>query len=427
MDHSSIAVIPATAVADPYQSALTQLDAAAERLGFNGAMHQYLRTNRRELCVSLAVRMDDGSTTIFEGCRVQHNNARGPCKGGIRFHPEVHLNEVKALAMWMTWKCAIANIPYGGGKGGVRVDPKKLSQTELENLSRAYASAIGPIIGPDRDVPAPDVGTTSQVMAWIMDTYSREHGAWNPAVVTGKPISISGTVGREAATGRGIQFVVEEAARYRGLSLQGATVAVQGFGNAGQWSARLLAGRGCRVVAVSDTSGGIYNGRGLDIEAAVAHKLVANKVATFKGGDQISNNDLLTLDVDILVPAAFENQITADNAADVKAPIIAEAANGPTTPEADRILAEKGVFIIPDVLASGGGVVVSYFEWAQNRQGLFWDEEQVNSKLGQVMTTAFREVAALSDKEKVSMRDAALMLGVSRVAEAARLRGMHHA
>ena len=427
MEPTSIGTIPAVVVADPYQSALTQFDAAADRLGINGAMRQYLRTNRRELCVSLAVRMDDGSTTIFEGCRVQHNNARGPCKGGIRFHPDVHLNEVRALAMWMTWKCAIANIPYGGGKGGVRVDYKKLSQTELENLSRAYASAIGPIIGPDLDIPAPDVGTTSQVMAWIMDTFSREHGAWNPAVVTGKPVNVCGTLGREAATGRGIQFVVEEAARYRGLSLEGATVAVQGFGNAGQWSARLLAGRGCRVVAVSDTSGGIYNGRGLDVEAAIAHKLAANKVATFKGGDQISNNDLLTLDVDILVPAAFENQITAANAADVKAPVIAEAANGPTTPEADRILAEKGAFIVPDILASGGGVVVSYFEWAQNRQGLFWDEEQVNARLGQVMRTAFREVAALSEKEKASMRDAALMLGISRVADAARLRGMHHA
>jgi glutamate dehydrogenase (NAD(P)+) len=427
MDHSSIEVIPATVVADPYQSALTQFDAAAERLGIEGAMRQYLRTNRRELSVSLAVRMDDGSTAIFGGCRVQHNNARGPCKGGIRFHPDVHLNEVRALAMWMTWKCAIANIPYGGGKGGVRVDYKKLSPTELENLSRAYASAIGPIIGPDRDIPAPDVGTTPQVMAWIMDTYSREHGAWNPAVVTGKPVNISGTLGREAATGRGLQFVVEEAARDRGLALDGATVAVQGFGNAGQWSARLLAGQGCRVVAVSDTSGGIYNGRGLDLEAAVAHKLATNKVATFNDGDQISNDDLLTLDVDILVPAAFENQITAANAADVKAPLIAEAANGPTTPEADRILAEKGTFIVPDVLASGGGVVVSYFEWAQNRQGMFWDEEQVNTRLSQVMRTAFREVAALSEKEKVTMRDAALMLGISRVADAARLRGMHHA
>ena len=424
MNQSRIEAIPATVVADPYESALAQFDAVADRLALDDAMRQYLRTNRRELCVSMAIRMDNGSTAIFEGCRVQHNNARGPCKGGIRFHPEVHLNEVRALAMWMTWKCAIANIPYGGGKGGVRVDYKKLSPTELENLSRAYASAIGPIIGPDRDIPAPDVGTTPQVMAWIVDTYSREHGAWNPAVVTGKPVSIAGTLGRDAATGRGIQFVVEEAARCRGLALDGATVAVQGFGNAGQWAARLLAGQGCRVVAVSDTSGGVYNGRGLDVEAAIAHKLATSRVVTLADGDHITNNELLTLDVDILVPAAFENQITAANAADVKAPIIAEAANGPTTPEADRILAEKGAFIVPDVLASGGGVVVSYFEWVQNRQGFYWDEEQVNASLGQTMRTAFREVAALSEKEKVTMRDAALMLGISRVAEAAKLRGM---
>ena len=424
MNQPRIEAIPAGVVADPYQSALAQFDAVTDRLGLDNAMRQYLRTNRRELSVSMAVRMDDGSVAIFEGCRVQHNNSRGPCKGGIRFHPDVHLNEVRALAMWMTWKCAIANIPYGGGKGGIRVDYKRLSPTELENLSRAYASAIGPLIGPDRDIPAPDVGTTPQVMAWIMDTYSREHGAWSPAVVTGKPVNISGTLGREAATGRGIQFVVEEAARYRGVSLQGATVAVQGFGNAGQWAARLLANQGCRVVAVSDTSGGIYNGRGLDVEAAVAHKLSTNRVVTFAGGDHITNNELLTLDVDILVPAAFENQITAANAADVKAGIIAEAANGPTTPEADRILAEKGTFIVPDILASGGGVVVSYFEWVQNRQGYFWDEEQVNARLGQIMRTAFRETAALAEKQNVTMRDAALMLGIGRVADAAKLRGM---
>ena len=422
-----ISVDTVTIETDPYETALAQLDATTERLHLDDSMRQYLRNNRRELTVNLAVRMDDGSTASIWGCRVQHNDARGPCKGGLRFHPDVHLNEVRALAMWMTWKCAIPNIPYGGAKGGVKVDYKRLSSMELENLSRAYASAIGPLIGPDRDVPAPDVGTDPQVMAWIVDTYSREQGAWSPGAVTGKPVNVSGTLGRDAATGRGIQFAVEDAARYRGLNLDGATVAVQGFGNAGQWSARLLADQGCRVVAVSDTSGGVFNGLGLDVETAVGHKLATNQIGTFKDGDHITNGELLTLDVDILVPAAFENQITAANAADVKAPIIAEAANGPTTPEADRILAEKGAFIVPDILASGGGVVVSYFEWAQNRQGLFWDEEQVNARLGQVMRTAFREVAALSEKEKASMRDAALMLGISRVADAARLRGMHHA
>jgi glutamate dehydrogenase (NAD(P)+) len=427
MDHTGVEPVPTAVETDPYETALAQLDAITDRLGLDDAMRQYLRTNRRELTVNFAVRMDDGSTAIVWGCRVQHNNARGPCKGGLRFHPDVHLNEVRALAMWMTWKCAIPNIPYGGGKGGVKVDYKNLSPTELENLSRAYASAIGPLIGPDRDIPAPDVGTNPQVMAWIVDTYSREKGAWSPGAVTGKPVNVCGTLGRDAATGRGVQFVVEEAARYRGLPLEGATVAVQGFGNAGQWSAQLLAGRGCRVVAVSDTSGGVYNGHGLDVEAAVAHKLATNKIVTFKDGDRITNDELLTLDVDVLVPAAFENQITAANAARVRARIIAEAANGPTTLEADRILVEKDTFIVPDVLASAGGVVVSYFEWVQNRQGFFWEEEQVNATLDRIMRKAFGQVAALSEKEKVTMREAALMLGISRVAEAAKLRGMNHA
>lgn len=427
MTQTTSATVQSGVEEDPYETALAQLDAAMDRLGLDDSMRQYLRTNRRELTVNLAVRMDDGSTAMVWGCRVQHNDARGPCKGGLRFHPSANLNEVRALAMWMTWKCAIPNIPYGGGKGGVKVDYKNLSSREMENLSRAYATAIGPLIGPDRDVPAPDVGTNAQVMAWIVDTYSREQGAWSPGVVTGKPVDVSGTLGREAATGRGVQFVVEEAARHRGVQLEGATVAVQGFGNAGQWSASLLANQGCRVVAVSDTSGGIYNGLGLDIEAAKTHKLEAGKIVTFGDGDRITNDELLTLDVDILVPAAFENQITAANAPNVKAQIIAEAANGPTTPEADRILAEKRALIVPDVLASAGGVVVSYFEWVQNRQGYFWEETQVNASLRRIMRKAFGEVAALSEKENVTMREAALMVGVSRVAEAARLRGMYHA
>ena len=427
MKQATVETIPIGVEADPYETALAQLDATAERLGLDDAMHQYLRTNRRELTVNLAVRMDDGSTAIVWGCRVQHNNARGPCKGGLRFHPDLYLNEVRALAMWMTWKCAIPNIPYGGAKGGVKVDYKSLSPTERENLSRVFASAIGPLIGPDRDVPAPDVGTDPQVMAWIVDTYSREQGVWSPGAVTGKPVNVCGTLGRDAATGRGVQFVVEEAARARDLPLDEATVAVQGFGNAGQWSARLLAAQGCRVVAVSDTSGGVYNDQGLDVEAAVAHKLAEGKIVTFRDGDRISNNELLTMDVDILVPAAFENQITVANADDVKARIIAEAANGPTTLEADRILTEKGVFIVPDVLASAGGVVVSYFEWVQNRQGFFWEENQVNANLRRIMRKAFGEVAAISEKEKVTMREAALMLGVNRVAEAAKLRGINHA
>ena len=390
-------------------------------------MRQYLRNNRRELTVNLAVRMDDGSTAIIWGCRVQHNDARGPCKGGLRFHPDVHLNEVRALAMWMTWKCAIPNIPYGGAKGGVKVDYKRLSSTELENLSRAYASAIGPLIGPDRDVPAPDVGTDPQVMAWIVDTYSREQGAWSPGAVTGKPVNVSGTLGRDAATGRGIQFAVEEAAR-----LSRPEPGRGDGGRPGLWQCRPVVGPppggpglpgGCRQRHLRRRLQRPRLGRG---DRRWPTSWPTNQIGTFKDGDHITNEELLTLDVDILVPAAFENQITSANAADVKARIIAEAANGPTTPEADRILAEKDTFIVPDVLASGGGVVVSYFEWVQNRQGMFWEEKQVNASLNRIMRKAFGQVAALSETERVTMREAALMLGISRVAEAANLRGMHH-
>ncbi|MDP2949617.1 MAG: Glu/Leu/Phe/Val dehydrogenase [Chloroflexota bacterium] len=424
MVEPGVEAAPTAEQADPYATALAQFDAAADRLGLDEGMRQYLRTCRRELIVNLPVRMDDGSTVVFFGCRVQHNLARGPGKGGIRFHPSVTLNEVKALATWMTWKCAVVKIPFGGAKGGVKVDPKKLSLRELENLSRRYAAAIGPVIGPDLDVPAPDVGTDPRIMAWIMDAYSSAQGRWTPAVVTGKPIAVFGTEGRVAATGSGILHVVREAARHHGLSLDGATVAVQGFGNAGQWSARLLARQGCRVVAVSDTSGGIYSGRGLDVEAAIAQKLESNRVTDYAGADRTTNEDLLTLPVDVLVPAAFENQITGANAADVKAKIIAEAANGPTTPEADEILGDAGIFVIPDILASAGGVVVSYFEWAQNRAGLFWREEDVDNRLREVMTSAYHDVQGLAERDKITMREAATVLGVSRVVEAAELRGM---
>ncbi len=346
-------------VVDPYVSALAQFDAAAEYLDLSESMRQYLRNNRRELIVHLPVRMDDGSISVFWGCRVQHNWSRGPAKGGVRYHPAVSLDEVRALAMWMTWKCAVANIPYGGAKGGVKVNHKKLSLRELEGLTRRYTLAIAPVIGPARDIPAPDVGTDPQTMAWIMDAYGGTQGRWTPAVVTGKPISVGGTVGREEATGSGIMHVVQEAARRQCLSPDGTTVAIQGFGNAGQWSARLLAGQGYRVVAVSDTSGGIHNGRGLDIEAAIAQKLKSGRVTDHKNGDRITNEELLTLPVDILVPAAFENQITSANASDVKAKIVVEAANGPTTPRADRILNDLGLLVVPDILASAGGVVVS--------------------------------------------------------------------
>lgn len=411
-------------VVDPYVTALTQFDAAADYLGLDDSTRQYLRNNRRELIVHLPVRMDDGSVAVFWGCRVQHNWSRGPSKGGIRYHPAVSLDEIRALAMWMTWKCAVVDIPYGGAKGGIVVAHKKLSPRELESLTRRYAIAIGPVIGPDQDIPAPDVGTTPQIMAWFMDAYGGMQRRWTPAVVTGKPISVGGTVGRDEATGAGIMHVVREATRHNGLSPDGTTVAIQGFGNAGQWSARLLANLGYQVVAVSDTSGGIHNGRGLDIEAAIAQKLKSGRVTDHKNGDRITNEELLTLPVDILVPAAFENQITTANAADVKAKIIAEAANGPTTPEADKILNDSGCLVIPDVLASAGGVVVSYFEWAQNRAGVSWTEEEVSNRLAQVMTRAYQEVAALSESEKLTMRQAATVLGIRRVVETTEIRGM---
>ncbi|GAF71524.1 unnamed protein product, partial [marine sediment metagenome] len=411
-------------IVDPYVTALTQFDAAAGYLGLDDSTCQYLRNNRRELIVHLPVRMDDGSVAVFWGCRVQHNWSRGPSKGGIRYHPLVSLDEVRALAMWMTWKCAVVNIPYGGAKGGVVVDHKKLSLRELESLTRRYAIAIGPVIGPDQDIPAPDVGTTPQIMAWIMDVYGSMRRSWTPAVVTGKPISVGGTLGRDEATGAGIMHVVKEAARRNRLSPADTTVAVQGFGNAGQWSARLLANLGYQVVAVSDTSGGIHNGHGLDIEAAITQKRESGRVTDHKNGDRITNEELLTLPVDILVPAAFENQITTANAADVKAKIIAEAANGPTTPEADQILNDAGRLVIPDILASAGGVVVSYFEWVQNRNGLYWTEEEVSSRLDQIMTRAYQEVAAISENEKLTMREAATVLGIRRVVEATEIRGM---
>jgi glutamate dehydrogenase (NAD(P)+) len=411
-------------VVDPYVTALAQFDAAADYLDLDESTRQYLRNNRRELLVRLPVRMDDGHIGVFWGCRVQHSWVRGPSKGGIRYHPAVSLDEVRALAMWMTWKCAIANIPFGGAKGGVRVDYKSLSRRELESLTRRYAIAISPVIGEEQDIPAPDVGTTPQTMAWFMDAYSGTQGRWTPGVVTGKPISVGGTLGREEATGAGVMYVTLEASRRYDLPPNGTTVAIQGFGNAGQWSARLLAGQGYQVVAVSDTSGGVYNERGLDVEAAVSQKLESGRVTDYQNGDRITNEELLTLPVDILVPAAFENQIMEENADEVKAKLIVEAANGPTTPKADRILNDRGTVVIPDILASAGGVVVSYFEWVQNRNGFSWDGGDVDSRLGQVMRTAFQDVVAVSEQEKLTLREAATVVGIRRVVEATELRGM---
>lgn len=410
---------------NPYQVAVAQFTAVADRLQIDRGMQEVLRSPRRELTVNFPVQMDDGSVRVFTGYRVQHNTARGPAKGGIRYHPDVGIDEVKALAMWMTWKCAVANLPYGGAKGGVTVDPKTLSLTELENLTRRYAAEIGIIIGPDRDIPAPDMGTDARVMAWIMDTYSMNVGHSVPGVVTGKPVSIGGTLGRFDATGRGLLYIIQEAVRVRGIKLAGARVAVQGFGNVGSVTARLLWQAGCRLVAVSDVSGAIYEPKGLDWQFLTTIKDSGGFLTTADTGHQhVTNEGLLELPVDILVPAALENQITARNASRIQAPLIVEGANGPTTPEADRILAEKGCFVVPDILANSGGVVVSYFEWVQDLQSFFWEEDEVNQRLRRIMTRSFGEVLAIATRNRVSMRDAAYELAIGRVVDAVQTRGI---
>jgi len=409
----------------PWVTALAQFDDAADRLHLDDALRQILRSCKRELTVHFPVRLDDGSTTVFRGHRVQHNVVLGPAKGGIRYHPAVDLDEVKALAMWMTWKCAVAKIPYGGAKGGVAVDPKKLSDRELENLTRRYATEIALLIGPQEDIPAPDMGTDAHVMAWIMDTYSMHRGYSVAGVVTGKPLSIGGTLGRLEATGRGLLYVAQEAAGQGLTPLAGASVAIQGFGNVGGVAARLLAAEGCRVVAMSDSSGGVYNERGLDAEALHRFRQEGGKLAQAPGGDHLSNEELLCLPVDILIPAAMEGQISAANASQVRAKIILEGANGPLTPEADSILAERGIVVIPDILANAGGVVVSYFEWVQDIQSFFWEEDEINERLRRVMVRAFAEVKSLADERHVTLREAATMRGVQRVAEATLVRGIY--
>ena len=410
---------------NPFEIAQQQFDNAAEHLKLEAWLREVLRKPKRQLIVSIPTKMDDGSIRVFEGYRVQHNLARGPAKGGIRYHPSVTLDEVKALASWMTWKCATVNIPFGGGKGGVICDPKRMSLRELENMTRRYASEISIIIGPERDIPAPDVYTNAQTMAWIMDTYSMTVGSTQLGFVTGKPLQIGGSQGRAEATARGVQFVTREACREKKIPLKGARVAVQGFGNAGSVAARLLSEDGASLIALSDSSGGILNPKGLDITAVLAHKQSTGSLRGFKNADSISNERLLELECEVLVPAALENQITQANAGRVRAKIVAEAANGPTTPGADEILHKNGVFTIPDILANAGGVTVSYFEWVQSLQAFFWEEAQVNHHLEKVMTGAFNEVLAISKKFNVHMRDAAYILAVGRVAEATRIRGIY--
>jgi glutamate dehydrogenase (NAD(P)+) len=414
-----------TAPINAWQVAQHQFDLAAEKLNLDPGLRRVLREPRRELTVHFPVHMDDGSIQVFTGFRVQHNLGRGPAKGGIRYHQDVSIDEVKALAMWMTWKCAVVGIPYGGGKGGVSVDPKKLSMKELEGLSRRFFTEISVLIGPERDIPAPDVNTTPQIMAWFMDTYSMHVGYTVPGVVTGKPISLGGSEGRNEATARGCVFTIVKAAAHLGMDLRKTTTAVQGFGNAGAIAARLMADEGSKIIAVSDTGGAIKNMDGLDVGRVLAWKKEHGTVVGFPGSQTITNGDLLELPCDILIPAAYENQITVQNAANVKATIVAEAANGPTTPEADLILAKKGVFMIPDILANAGGVTVSYFEWVQDLNRDHWSEVVVNAKLKEIMDRSFAEVLAMAKLEEVDMRTAAYLVAVKRVADATALRGLY--
>ncbi|MBZ5694075.1 MAG: Glu/Leu/Phe/Val dehydrogenase [Acidobacteriia bacterium] len=409
---------------NPYRIAQIQFDLAAEYLKLDAGLRQILRTPKRMLEVSIPTKMDNGQIKVFTGYRVQHNVARGPAKGGIRYHPAVTLDEVKALATWMTWKCATVNIPFGGGKGGVICDPKRMSKAELERMTRRYTSEILPVIGPEQDIPAPDVYTDSQTMAWIMDTYSMTKGYSTLGVVTGKPVSIGGSEGRSEATAHGCVVAIEEACKVKKMSLRGASVAIQGFGNAGSVTARLLAEKKARVVAISDSRGGVLNSRGIDPLKAMRYKERSGTVVGMPGTSRISNDDLLTMKCDILVPAALENVITLNNVDQIKAKIVAEAANGPTTPHADEVLVRKGIFVIPDILANAGGVTVSYFEWVQDLQSFFWPVAEVNAKLDSVMRRAFQEVHETARKNRTHMRTGAYVLAVGRVADATLVRGL---
>ncbi len=409
-----------------FRLAVAQFDQAAEAMELDRNLRERLKLPQRSLIVSLPVRMDDGRVEVYTGYRVQHDSARGPTKGGIRYHPDVNLGEVAALAMWMTWKCALADLPYGGAKGGVAINPKQLSRPELQRLTRRYAAEIFPLIGPDKDVPAPDVGTDAQVMAWIMDTYSQQVGYSVPGVVTGKPLSIGGSLGREEATGRGVVYVTMEALRHLKLDIRNTTVVIQGFGNVGAHTARIMQECGARVIAVSDVNGGIYNSSGLDIpELLTRYKTAGQTLRDTKLGDWLSNDELLQLDCTVLVPAALSEQITERNAAKLRCRILAEGANGPTTLEADRILQDQGVFIIPDILANSGGVIVSYFEWVQDVQRFFWKAGDIQERLQDIMVTAFHRTLEFSVSKKTSMRMAALMSGIDKVAQAHLHRGLY--
>ncbi|HVN25376.1 MAG TPA: Glu/Leu/Phe/Val dehydrogenase [Syntrophorhabdales bacterium] len=411
---------------NPAAMAIKQVETAAARMPhLDNAILQKIKHTKREIVVHFPVKMDDGSVRIYTGYRIQHDDARGPFKGGLRYHPDVDPDEVRALAMWMTWKAAVVNIPFGGAKGGIQCNPKEMSLRELENMTRRFTWEISPFIGPESDIPAPDVYTNPQVMAWIMDTYSIRKGYSVPGVVTGKPLELGGSLGRYEATGRGVFITALEAAKHLGMPLENARVVIQGAGNVGGIAAKYFRQAGGRVIAISDSRGGLYNPRGLDIDKALDCK---NRYQCFIGGetesDEVSNEELLELECDVLVPAALESQITEYNAARLRCRMIVEGANGPTTPEADALLFDRGVFIVPDILANAGGVTVSYFEWVQNLQELLWTEDEIAERLTRILVRSFSEVLAISQKEKTDMRTAALMLGIGRVAEAVKLRGI---
>ncbi|HET9263977.1 MAG TPA: Glu/Leu/Phe/Val dehydrogenase [Vicinamibacterales bacterium] len=408
-----------------FNAMLQEFDGAARLLGLDPGIWKILTHPKRQITVSCPVQMDNGEIEVFTGYRVQYNITLGPAKGGVRFHPDVTLDEVTALAAWMTWKCAVAHIPFGGGKGGVICDPTRMSRREIEALTRRYVAEIVDAIGPEKDVPAPDVNTNDQVMAWIMDTYSMHVGHTATAVVTGKPIEMGGSLGRREATGRGVMIVTREAAKHLGFDIKGATVAVQGFGNVGSVSADLLSRIGARIVAVTDWKGGVYNDQGLDIPKMLDFVRQHKTIDGFPGGSPLENEQLFGLDVDVLVPAALENQVTMENAPAIKAKVVAEGANGPTTPEAHRHLHERGIFVIPDILANSGGVTTSYFEWVQDRHGYFWTEEEVNTRLEAKMVEAFEDVLDTSIKYKTDLRTAAYIVAINRVATVTRMRGMY--
>ncbi len=407
------------------EMAVRQFEIASEKLKLDENVGTRLKRPDRALVVSIPTRMDDGSVKVFTGYRVQHSDTLGPFKGGIRYHPDVNLGEVSALAMWMTWKCSLVGLPLGGAKGGIACDPRELSRNEIQGMTRRYTAEILDFIGPEVDIPAPDMGTDEQVMAWIMDTYSQHKGHAVPGVVTGKPVSIGGTLGRRDATGRGVVYTIVEAAKHVGLDLQRCSAVVQGFGNVGSVTARDLANLGVKIVAVSDRSGGFRNDKGLPVDDLISYKVRNRRLEGFSEAEKISGGDLFKLKCDILIPAAGEMQITADNAGSIDCRLVAEGANGPTTLEADEILRERGIFVIPDILANAGGVIVSYFEWVQDLQNFFWVEDEVNRKLRDILTRAFHEVLRMSQKEHVNMRLAALMIGIRRVSQAMLWRGLY--